>query len=76
MPPQQQRAIVAQVQAAFGNVKAAAEPEKPETEPRYKRHVRFERGQVTVLNSARSARAADAWTQLAETAAQIERGRR
>lgn len=37
------------------------------------KHVRFQRGQLTVVNRAQSARTAAAWERLARTSAEIER---
>jgi hypothetical protein len=76
LPAAMQTRILGEIRAALRQVPQAAggqaetAPGKP-----YKRHVRFERAQVTMLNSARSARVDAAWAGLAETARTIQQGR-
>jgi len=42
---------------------------------RYARHIRFERGQATVMNSARRPGQGDVWAELARLARDLEEGR-
>jgi hypothetical protein len=73
LPASEQQRIISQVQEALRALKLPGEAKEP---PRQAKHIRFQHGQVTVLNSARRARSDAAWAALAESGRQIQKGRR
>jgi hypothetical protein len=78
LPPERQQRLVHEIQAALREVAGTGQADRRprQQEPRYARHVRFERGgQVQVLNSARQARVDAAWAALDATSREIEHGK-